>query len=395
MHLRFFLISMTLLAVVSDYLLHPFYPHFFASRFGVTDPREVGIYFSAICGTVMLAFPLWAMVSKRLPELDILVYTQTIAGILAVSCYFITDYPLFWVVSLLIIVFKGSYLLVYPFILRITPKPQHTGIIGLLSVIIHFGSVLGAILGGVIMEFMPAAGIYLAMAAGDFIQAGMSYYLLKKNPPELLTSPTPATQASVSLIPSGLILKLGIITGILYLADFIIRPFFVRYWEYVAGTHSKILSGAVYAIPAAVALTALWINSRRKAPATPWHGILPALLTGLIGLSLQQAPHPVTVLLGRCIYGWAFFQVAVRFDVLLFHVSDPAFYAIEYSKIHFFQNLGVLTASTAAGILVENYQLNTPFLAAFSGYTLVTILFYLVFRYQTAGKTAVPQMKSS
>lgn len=381
MKLRFFLIFMTMVAVVSDYLLHPFYPHFFESRFGITDPREVGYYFSAVCGTVMIAFPLWALVSRKRSELRILVYTQIIAGILAIGCFFITSYVYFWIISLSIIVFKGSYLLVYPYILRITKKEDHTNVIGLLSVIIHFGSVLGAVLGGIVIDFAQPAYIFLAMAAGDFIQAGMSMYLLKSKwlPAE---ETAPPKKVQVSLIPRGNVLKLGIITMFLYYSDFITRPFFVRYWESLSVYNSRVISGCIYAIPALVALFALWFNKRRKSSGTVYHGIVSALLFGLAGLILQGYPLAGVVIVGRFIYGWAFFQAAVRFDVLVFNISAPESYAIEYSKIHFFQNLGVLMAAFSAGILVNTYSLRIPFIVAFGGYFIVTSLYYYVFREQ-------------
>jgi MFS transporter, DHA1 family, multidrug resistance protein len=370
--LRNSLILMTLVAVLSDYLLLPFYPHFFESRFGVTDPREVGFYFSAVCGTVMIAFPFWALISKRRSELKILVYTQLVAGLLALSCYYITSYVQFWIVSLSIIVFKGSYLLVYPYLLRITDKQVHTNTIGLLSVIIHLGGVLGAVLGGAVIEWVSPAAIFIGMAAGDFIQAGMSFYLL--NSRSELAPKTITESKKVSLIPRGNVLKLGIITLILYFSDFLVRPFFVRYWESVSALKSEVISGSIYAIPALVAMTALYFNKRQKT------GIVSALLLGLAGLILQGYPSPVIVISGRCIYGWAFFQAAVRFDVLVFQVCDPEHYAIEYSKIHFFQNMGVLLSSVAAGVLVETYSLRMPFMVAFCGYFIVVSLYHYAFR---------------
>ncbi|WP_206155998.1 MFS transporter [Chitinophaga fulva] len=381
MPLRFYLILMTLVAVVSDYMMHPFYPLFFASRFGIEDPRITGTYFSAVCATVMVAFPIWAMVSRRIPELRILVYTQVIAGILAASCAFITHYALFWVVSLAIIIFKGSYLLVYPFILRITATDKHVGVISILSVIIHLGSVLGAVFGGMVIDWMQPQYIYLGMAAGDFFQAGLSGWLLlsRKDIPGPVVTEQP-TRSWSELLPSGTVLRLSVITLFFYYADFIIRPFFVRYWETVSAVHLRIVSGAVYAIPAAVAVLALWMNRRRKVPDSPWHAILPALLLALAGLLLQSWPSTGAIIAGRCLYGWAFFQSAVRFDALLFHVSDPASYAVEYSKIHFFQNLGVLTASFSAGVLVEHYPLNVPFVVAFAGYLLVAAMYYQLAR---------------
>ncbi len=382
MGLRFYLILMTLVAVVSDYLMHPFYPIFFAERFGITDARVTGIYFSAVCATVMVAFPMWAIVSRYVYELKILVFTQTIAGMLALSCSFITHWPLFWVVSLLVIVFKGSYLLVYPFILRITPSTAHIRIISILSVIIHLGSVMGAVFGGMIIDWMQPAYIYFGMAAGDFFQAGLSMYLLLSSGIEKPAAVVPEKSSRhwMELIPGGMVLKLSMITLVFYYSDFIIRPFFVKYWEMTAASDSRILSGAVYAIPALVAIAGLWMNQRRKAPESPWHGILPALLLAVSGAILQSYPSPVTIIAGRCLYGWAFFQSAVRFDALLFHITDPASYAIEYSKIHFFQNLGVLAASLSAGVLVEYFPLNVPFMMATGGYLLVITLYYQLAR---------------
>lgn len=391
MKVRNFLIIMTLVAVVSDYLLHPFYPHFFKSQFGITDPKAVGFYFSTVCATVMVAFPMWAWISKGRSELRILVYTQLIAGALAASCFFITNYVHFWIVSLSIIVFKGSYLLVYPFILRITRKEEHTNIIGLLAVIIHCGSVLGAVFGGMLIDWLSPAWIFIGMAAGDFIQVGMSYYLLQTSGEEEVPPAATSEKVKTSIWPQGMVLKLGIITLILYFSDFIIRPFFVRYWESLTGSNSKIFSGAVYAIPAVVAMIGLYINKKRQGQRNVYQGIISALLFGLAGLLLQGYPLAGAVFIGRCIYGWAFFQAAVRFDALLFHVSDPVAYAIEYSKIHFFQNMGVLIASTMAGVLVDQFSLRMPFMVAFSGFAIVTVMYYYVTRMQTIHKSVLAQ----
>ncbi|WPQ61034.1 MFS transporter [Chitinophaga sancti] len=382
--MRNFLIIMTLVAVVSDYLLHPFYPHFFKSQFGITDPKAVGFYFSTVCATVMIAFPIWAWISKGKSELRILVYTQLIAGALAASCFFITSYIHFWIVSLSIIVFKGSYLLVYPFILRITKKEEHTNIIGLLAVIIHCGSVLGAVFGGMLIDWLSPAWIFIGMAAGDLIQAGMSFYLLQTAGSDQVPTVENPQKIKTSIWPQGMVLKLGIITMILYFSDFIIRPFFVRYWESLTNSNSKILSGTVYAIPAVVAMVGLYVNKKRHRQRNVYQGIISALLFGLAGLLLQGYPLAGAVFIGRCIYGWAFFQAAVRFDALLFHVSDPVAYAIEYSKIHFFQNMGVLIASTMAGVLVDQFSLRMPFMVALSGFAVVTALYYYVIRTQTS-----------
>ncbi|GAA3517931.1 hypothetical protein GCM10022393_35100 [Aquimarina addita] len=375
-----FLILMTLVAVVSDYLLHPFYPHFFEARFGVTDPTYVGYYFAAICFMVMIAFPFWAYISKKVAELNILVYTQCIAGILALCCFWTTSYLNFWIISLVMILFKGSYLLVYPYILKIITKKEHPGTIGLLSVVVHLGGILGAVIGGLTVDLIDAGYIYLIMAAGDFIQMGMSAYLLNSKKYTIQkTEESAAHSFDKKIVPKGFILKIGLITMILYFSDFLIRPFFATYWESVSIYDSKFISGTIYAIPGFVALFALWINSKRES-SNNFRGIISALLIGVVGLLAQGIPIEGAIVIGRIIYGWAIFQGVVKFDILLFELSTPDSYALDYSKVHFFQNLGVLISSISVGLIVENQGLQVPFLIAFIGFVITLLLYFLVFK---------------
>lgn len=383
--LRAFLIGMTMVAVVSDYLLHPFYPQFFETRFGITNPKIVGYYFAAICFMVMLAFPFWAYVSKRVAELRILVYTQLVAGLLALYCFGTTSHQAFWIASLTMVCFKGSYLLVYPYILKIVRPEAHTRTIGILSVVVHLGGILGAVIGGLVVDLIDPAYIFLIMAAGDFIQMGMSIYLLKSSKFNLETPKEPAEKTSkkTSFIPKGFVLKIGLITLVLYFSDFIIRPFFALYWESVSGYSSQLLSGFMYAIPGFVAVFALWLSRKHgEKEGDDFQRLAGALLLGMLGLGLQAAPWVYGLVIGRLVYGWAIFQGMVRFDALLFKMSTPESYAVDYSKIHFFQNLGVLLASFTAGIVVDAQGLHIPFVVALGGFVLSFGVFYFVFRSQ-------------
>ena len=383
MKLKNFLILMTLVAVVSDYLLHPFYPQFFENRFGITNPKVVGYYFAAICFMVMIAFPFWAYVSKKIAELNILVVTQLIAGILALFCYKTESYTNFWILSLVMILFKGSYLLVYPYILKIISKEEHPSTIGLLSVVVHLGGIMGAVIGGLTVDLMDPSYIFLIMALGDFVQMLMSLYLIKssKYNTELHIEEAEKVSAEEKFIPKDFILKVGVVTLILYFSEFMIRPFFSMYWESLSGIESKFISGSVYAIPGFVALIALWINSKREAIETSvFQGLISMIALGSIGILLQGIPNEMILILGRIVFGWAIFQAVVKFDILLFELSTPEAYALDYSKVHFFQNLGVLLSSLSVGLLVENYGLQMPFAIAFSGFLITLILYHFLFK---------------
>ncbi len=387
MKLKSFLILMTFIAVVSDYLLHPFYPQFFAIRFGMTNPENVGFYFAAICFMVMIAFPFWAYISKKVAELKILIYTQAIAGVLALYCYWTSSYLSFWIVSLIMVLFKGSYLLVYPYILKIIKKEEHVSTIGLLSVIVHLGGILGAVIGGFTVDYIDPSSIFLIMALGDFIQMLMSAYLLKSKKFNTTVIISDENKKEKNSLSNGLILKIGLLTLILYFSDFIIRPFFSMYWESFSNYDSKLISGTIYAIPGFVALIALWISNKQKS--NGYEGIIMALLIGLVGLFLQGIPLDSVVIVGRIIYGWAIFQGVVKFDVLLFEMSTPESYALDYSKVHFFQNLGVLVASLSVGLVVENFGLRLPFIIALSGFIVTIVLYIFIFKLVSVPKNIV------
>ncbi|MFW6346672.1 MAG: MFS transporter, partial [Halomonas sp.] len=116
------LVAVTAVAVVSDAMLLPFYPQFFAERFGVGDPSHVGAYLAMSCLVVMLALPLWARLARRVGTLRLLIGTQVLAGCLSLTCAVVTSLPWFWGLSLAMLVAKASYLLVYPYLMHFEPQ---------------------------------------------------------------------------------------------------------------------------------------------------------------------------------------------------------------------------------------------------------------------------------
>ena len=176
MPLRTCLIMMTALAVITDNLIIPFYPQYFAERFGNPPEQYVGLYLAVVSLVVMAVFPLWARLAKRVHPVRILISAQFMAGSLTAACYFIDSLPLFWVVSLVMVLFKGSYLLMYPYVMSLQQQDNHTQTIGTLSVVVHFGAILGAALGGLVLQVMNIGDVFLVMAAGDFIQMAICYF---------------------------------------------------------------------------------------------------------------------------------------------------------------------------------------------------------------------------
>lgn len=378
--LKRLLVTVTTIAVVSDTMLMPFYPQFFADTFGVTDPRHVGLYIAAFCGTVMTAFPFWARLSARIPTLQLLIWTQIAAGLFSLLSYRATSLVEFWLVSLSMFVFKASYLLIYPYVMSLERKESHAGTIGLLSVIVHFGSILGALLSGFVIQIFEPIHVFAVMAAGDFIQALLCFLVVRRGAIESSVYQrrgVPEAGESSETSNLGLVCKLGSVMLVLYFSEFLLRPFFSRYWESISIAHSRVLTGLVFAVPALVALVALWFNHRAS-----WSSpirLSRALGLAAVGTLLQSIPQPWLVVAGRCLFGWAMFQATVRLDLILFERSSPESYASDFSKVHIFQQLGPLLASFAAGSLVATRDLHAPFVASTLGLLLTIGLYRMLF----------------
>jgi predicted MFS family arabinose efflux permease len=185
------------------------------------------------------------------------------------------------------------------------------------------------------------------------------------------------------------ILKLALVMLMFDFSAYLIRPFFALYWQAMTGSDSELVSGMAFAIPGVVAIVALRLQAwiRARGGHLPDHTV-GNLLLGAVGLLLHAASDPVLIVLGRVLYGWAFFQIIVKLEVNLFRLSTPQRYANDYAITNFFQNMGVLLSSFAAGAIVKHYGLHVPFLLAAAGFVFTALLDRLILKVPSAGHLA-------
>jgi len=398
--LRAALIAMSASAVVSDAILIAFYPQFFERRYGVTSALHVGAYVAAISVAVMCTLPLWARVARRVETMHLLLVTQGAAGALCALSWFADGVAGFWVLSMLMFMCKSSYLLMYPYLMRLEPPEAHGHTIGLLSVVVAGGGIFGAVVGGAALQHAGPAACIGLMAAGDFAQMLLCVWLLRsRRVVHVVADDAAAPPTARSPVVRRRILQLCALMMLIDFAAYLIRPFFSVHWEALSGSPDPFVSGLVFAIPGAVALVALFVNQRARRRSGRLHDGVPAnLVLGALGLLLQAAPLEVAVLAGRVLYGWSLFQLIVKFEVMLFRFSSPAAYARDFSVFNFFQNLGVLLSSVAAGALVQRYGTGVTFAigaAGFGAAALVERLLWRLDRPPTAlGADTVPTLEA-
>ena len=392
MKLKHCLILLTIVAVMTDTMLLPFYPQFFSSAFDMHSSEHVGFYIAACCFTVMLAFPLWATLAKHVNELHLWATTQIIAGCLGLYCYYTTSLMEFWIASQLMLAFKSSLLLIYPFVMRLEEKDKQLSIAGLFSVLVHFGGIGGALLGGIVLQGFNPKDMFLIMPASDAFQVMVCIYLIvklkvsfKARAPEEPAHTQPDTNSG----NKGFLVKLGLISLVFYFSAHLISPFFTIYWQTVSSWNSAFLSAIVYAIPAGIALACLAWGHFKPSKHSNVKIINQALLIGFLGLLLQGSQETWPVIFGRCLFGYALYQITVRLDLILFNVSRPEHYASDYSKMHIYQNIGVISASFAIGFITEHLSPSQPFFMAMAGFVLTAILFSWAFKSAANSKKEV------
>jgi predicted MFS family arabinose efflux permease len=378
MTLRTTILIMSAFGVISDSILIAFYPQFFEDRYGITSPVHVGAYIAAISIAVMCMLPVWARVARRVETMHLLVYTQLAAALFCVMSIWAPNAPTYWLLTMLMFMTKASYLLMFPYLMRLQKPDQHSVTIGLLSVVVHIGAIFGAAVGGLMLQqYGPRLCIAL-MAAGDFIQMGLCLYLIRSGKVvKVLTHEERNRKAPPFKRAPGtlaLLLKLSLVMLIFDFSAYLVRPFFTLYWEASTGVHNQMLTGVIFAIPGIVALLALMIKRYVKSPPAWLDHTFGNLLLGTVGLLLQAAPSMLLIIVGRCLYGWAMYQVIVKLEVTLFKISTPDAYARDFSITNFFQNLGVLLSSFGAGYLVSLVGVQMTFAIAAAGMLLTAVI---------------------
>ncbi|WP_051252616.1 MFS transporter [Ferrimonas kyonanensis] len=376
------LIAVTAFAVISDSMLLPFYPIYFEVMFHSSDPLLTSRYLAVSCLIVIVALPLWARVARRFGTLKVLMLSQVGALLASVGCANAPTLAVLFASGWIMVLFKASYLLVYPYLLTLEEAKHQPHTVGLLSVIVHLGAIIGALVGGSILQLAHPPQAFLWMAVGDGLQILVCGWLLLRVQPQSLVAnrqqPCEDTTAAARRATTRPKVQLALIMWLFYFSAYLIRPFFVQYWHRLSPQSGEIEAAVIFAIPAAIAIAALMLQRHSRQPR--WLqtlGQIPvALAIGAVGFALQAQPQPHWIIVGRVLYGWALFHATVKLDLKIFALSHPNEYSKDFATLHIFQSLGVLVASYAAGQLMVAGGDQLLFVCASGGFILTTLLFW-------------------
>ncbi|ABG57880.1 MFS transporter [Cytophaga hutchinsonii] len=358
---RTILLIIAFLAIFAESLLAPYYPMYFAKVFDIHDSNTVGWYIGSCRIVFMAAYPIWAVISKRYSLGSILICTQGMAGVICIACAYSTSYAVFFALSLVMIFFKASYLLIYPHLIQNSSSRYKE--IGVLGIILNAGMICSTLASSIWMEQFQIQYIFLIIAAFDFLQMIFSYYFLSADIRSVVSEKTAHAEPAV---PVFSLVRIGLLTLFLYLLSTTLRPF---YTEFILGqtryAHTILEAGCLFILPSLSVILFYFIFRKENFSRSDMTILVVA---GCFALSVyvQQFETPfILICFIRIVYGFLLFYLCVYLDLLFFESVSSAHVAVWYAFIHVIQNIAYLTAPLYVGYKIGVNGLDAQFDIAF------------------------------
>ncbi len=353
------------LAIFNEVLLSPFYPQFFRKVFGVEDLAYTGYYIFVCRLTVVLCAPFWGILARRFEVKHLLYIGQAGTAVMTALMGTSTSTNQFLLYTILLLLCKSSYLLVYPLIIQLAGEDKRATVAGTYQAVFHGAIIAATITGAWMVNLDAPLFLFYPIAAADVLQLGICLYMLRG----VSTQPLDvAAERQPSVVGNQTIVAIGIVILIFQLANNLVRPFFTAYVTASAPLGISLLeSSFLFMIPSIMAIAAL--PYIRKSCHT--QRLSPIYLVGLCllagSLYLQGWTQHLSVLvlvLARVVYGFCLAVTQAALELQLFGSSTTKSLHFNYSLATSFANVGHLGAPLMASWLVSTYSLAAPFLAA-------------------------------
>lgn len=360
------LFSCVFLAVFTEVLLSPFYPQFFRQVFGVEDLSYTGYYIFICRLTVVLCAPLWGMLSRRFAVKHLLTVGQAGAALVTALLGISHSMGQFVVFSVLLLLFKSSYLLVYPLIVELAGKGQRSAIAGTYQAVFHGAIIAATITGAWMVNLEAPLSLFYWIAIADLIQLGLCFVVLRNFSSRSFSPEQAEANRPDKELGFGFVGALGLTILTFQLANNLVRPFFTEYVTHpIPFGVSLQTSSILFLIPSVMAIAAMpYIRKVAQPQRLP---LLYSVGLGLLAFSLylQGGTSQLSMfVLSRIVYGFMLAVTQAVLELQLFEHSSQNRLHYHYSLVTAFANVGHLGAPLLASYLVSSYSLAAPLLAA-------------------------------
>jgi len=349
-------------------LLSPYYPQFFHQVFGVEDYSYTGLYLFVCRLTVVLCSPLWGWLTRKVEARRLLLVGQAGTALSTALLAQADTATEFLILTVCLLVFKSSYMLIYPIIMELSDNGAQAGSAAKFHAVHHTAVLIAALVGAHMLQMEQPLTLFYGAAAADVMQLIVCVVVLwgwkSASKREERREPKGLKGLLSNLLHDRTIVTLGLLFLTLTIANQVVRPFFTPYAEKDFGLSIE-WAGLLFLLPHVCALLLLpFLRSLAKP------GRLPiAYLVGVgamvIGLITQGMAEGIGGLIaGRILYGMFLAITMAVLDVILFQQKKGASAAIAFSVMVSFQTAGELLSPLISSFLAIQVGLHAPLLAA-------------------------------
>ncbi|BAT54651.1 hypothetical protein NOS3756_36230 [Nostoc sp. NIES-3756] len=363
------------LSIFNEVLLSPFYPQFFRKVFGVTDLAYTGYYIFICRLTVVLAAPVWGMLSRRFEVKHLLYVGQLGTAVMTALMGTSTSAEQFLTYTILLLLCKSSYLLVYPLIIQLGGEEKRAAIAGTYQAVFHGAIIIATIVGAWMVNIDTPLRLFYGIAVADIVQLAICAYMLRG-----VSTQRHEQQADNQIVPNqiGYVITIGIVILTFQLANNLVRPYFTEYVTAAPLNVNLLTSSLLFLIPSVMAIAALPYIRQACRPERLNTIYIGGLSLLILSLGLQGLPFNLPLLiLARIVYGFFLAVTQATLELQIFNQSTAKHLHFNYSLVTAFANIGHLGAPLLASWLVNTQNLASPFIAA----TIICCLNLLFFRY--------------
>lgn len=353
------------LSIFNEVLLSPFYPQFFRKVFGVEDLAYTGYYIFICRLTIVVCAPIWGILARRFEVKHLLYIGQAGTAVMTALMGTSATAEQFLIYTILLLLCKGSYLLVYPLIIQLAGEEKRATVAGTYQAVFHGAIIASTITGAWMVNLATPLTLFYWIAAADVLQLGICIYILRGVSTQRADTLDPTQPPAVGN-KLGFIVAIGMVILTFQLANNMVRPYFTAYVTAAAPFNVKLLeSSFLFMIPSVMAIAAL-PYIRKACRLDRLNFIYLSGLCLLIGsLYIQGWTQNLSILvIARIVYGFYLAVTQAALELQLFGSSTAKNLHFNYSLATSFANVGHLGAPLTASWLVSTYSLATPFLAA-------------------------------
>ena len=352
------------LAVFNEVLLSPFYPQFFRKVFGVEDLAYTGYYIFICRLTVVLCAPIWGILSRNIEVKYLLYIGQAGTAIMTALMGTSNNASQFLVYTIILLLFKSSYLLVYPLIIQLAGEAKRATVAGVYQAVFHGAIVAATIAGAGMVNFATPLRLFYLIAVADVFQLIICIYILR-NVSTRKEDKQNSENAPVVSNQLGFIIAIGMVILSFQLANNLVRPYFTEYVTTNFLNINLLSSSLLFLIPSIMAIAALpYIRKACKPKALPSIYLVGICLLATSLFFQGWTQNIVVLILARVVYGFCLAVTQAALELQLFNSSASNRLHFNYSLVTSFANVGHLAAPLMASLLVNSYSLAVPFLAA-------------------------------